>query len=146
MRPTWTAWVHVTSKRRAVLSLYLLRWALSVFHDAPPLDCRQVGFMPAPAAKILWQTKSEQEWNSLYIRWLARWDGHGYIQGEFDQIRPGIKMVERAEKWLEEADEFGMIMMSIGELPFQWSVSRITADCCDIVNATDCPLPTFAVH
>ncbi|RAH67251.1 Zn(II)2Cys6 transcription factor domain-containing protein [Aspergillus aculeatinus CBS 121060] len=127
MRPTWTAWVHVTSKRRAVLSLYLLRWALSVFHDAPPLDCRQVGFMPAPAAKILWQAKSEPEWNSLYIRWLARWDGHGYIQGEFDQIRPGIKMAERAEKWLEEADEFGMIMMSI-------------------VNATDCPLPTFAVH
>ncbi|OJJ97799.1 hypothetical protein ASPACDRAFT_45097 [Aspergillus aculeatus ATCC 16872] len=127
MRPTWTAWVHVTSKRRAVLSLYLLHWALSVFHNAPPLDCRQVGFMPAPAAKILWQAKSEQEWNSLYIRWLARWDGHGYIQGEFDQIRPGIKMEERAEKWLEEADEFGMIMMSI-------------------VNATDCPLPTFAGH
>ncbi|PYI27965.1 hypothetical protein BP00DRAFT_352283, partial [Aspergillus indologenus CBS 114.80] len=118
MRPTWTAWVHVTSKRRAVLSLYLLRWALSVFHNAPPLDCREVGFMPAPAAKILWQAKSEQEWNSLYIRWLARWDGHGYIQGEFDRIRPGIKMEERAEKWLEEADEFGMIMMSIGELPF----------------------------
>ncbi|KAL4733633.1 hypothetical protein BDV11DRAFT_213617 [Aspergillus similis] len=127
MRPSWTAWVHVTSKRRAVLSLYLLRWALSVFHNAPLLNCREVGFMPAPAAKILWQAKSEQEWNSLYIRWLARWDGHGYLQGEFDRIRPGIKMEDRAEKWLEEADEFGMIMMSI-------------------VNATDCPSPTFAVH
>lgn len=72
--------------------------------------------MPAPAAKALWQAQSEKEWDSLYIRWLARWDGHGYLQGEFDRIRPGIGMEERAEKWLEEADEFGLIMMSIGRL------------------------------
>lgn len=70
--------------------------------------------MPAPAAKTLWQAQSELEWNALYIRWLARWDGHGYLQGEFDRIRPGIRMEDRAEKWLEEADEFGLIMMSIG--------------------------------
>ncbi|KAL4908354.1 hypothetical protein BDW74DRAFT_175043 [Aspergillus multicolor] len=113
MRPDWSAWVHVTSKRRAVLSLYLIHWAYAVFHGIPSFNCRELAFMPAPAAKILWQAQSEQEWNSLYIKWLARWDGHGYIQGEYDQIRPGIKMQPRAEKWLEEADEFGMIMISI---------------------------------
>ncbi|KAL4780575.1 hypothetical protein BJX76DRAFT_337562 [Aspergillus varians] len=114
MRPTWAAWVHVTSKRRAMLSLYLIHWAYAVFHNVPPsFNCRDLGFMPAPAAKVLWHAQSEQEWNSLYIKWLARWDGQGYIQSEFDQIRPGIKMEPRAEKWLEETDEFGMVMMSI---------------------------------
>ncbi|KAL2813047.1 hypothetical protein BDW59DRAFT_35202 [Aspergillus cavernicola] len=125
MRPTWSAWVHVTAKRRAVLALYLLRFAYSVFHNVPPFNCRELGFMPAPAARVLWHAQTEQEWNSLYIKWLARWSGHVYIQGEFDRIQPGIKMEDRAEKWLEETDEFGMIMMSI-------------------VNATDYRYPVFS--
>ncbi|KAL4964999.1 Zn(II)2Cys6 transcription factor domain-containing protein [Aspergillus stella-maris] len=124
VRPTWEAWVHVTSKRRSVLALYLIHWAYAVFHNIPPFNCRELGFMPGPAAKILWQAQSEQEWSSLYIKWLARWDGHGYLQGEFDQIQGGILMPPRAEKWLEETDEFGMIMMSI-------------------VNATDYHGPAF---
>ncbi|KAL2840550.1 hypothetical protein BJY01DRAFT_17217 [Aspergillus pseudoustus] len=113
MRPAWSTWVHVTSKRRALLALYQLQWAYSVYHDIPSYECRELGFMPAPAAKILWLAQTEQEWNSLYIKWLARWSGEGYLQWEFDRIRPGIKMEDRAEKWLEETDEFGMIMMSI---------------------------------
>ncbi|KAL4881923.1 hypothetical protein BJY04DRAFT_187669 [Aspergillus karnatakaensis] len=113
MRPTWAAWIHVTSKRRAVLALHLLQWAYAIFHNTPSLNTREVGFMPAPAAKILWQAQTEQEWNSLYIKWLARWDGRGYLQGEFEHIPTGIKMDPRTEKWLEETDEFGMIMMSI---------------------------------
>ncbi|KAL3455189.1 hypothetical protein BJX64DRAFT_297910 [Aspergillus heterothallicus] len=115
MRPTWSAWVHVTSKRRALLALYQLQWAYSVYHDIPSYECRELGFMPAPAAKILWLAQTEQEWNSHYIKWLAGWSGEGYLQWEFDRIRPGIKMEDRAEKWLEETDEFGMIMMSIDQ-------------------------------
>ncbi|KAL5337898.1 hypothetical protein BJX70DRAFT_367990 [Aspergillus crustosus] len=113
MRPSWAAWVHVTSKRRAVLALYLLHWAYAIFHNVPSLDCHELGFIPAPAAKILWHAQTEQEWNLHYIKWLARWDGQGYLQGEFDRIQPGIKMDERAERWLEETDEFGMIMIAI---------------------------------
>lgn len=52
IRPTWTSWVHVTSKRRAVLALYLLQWAYAVFHNTPPFNCRELAFMPAPAPKI----------------------------------------------------------------------------------------------
>ncbi|KAK2760402.1 hypothetical protein FQN54_002472 [Arachnomyces sp. PD_36] len=113
IRPSWTAWVHVTSKRRAILSLFIIHWAYSVFHDSQGFDCRDLAFMPAPAAKVLWQAGTEEEWNTLYIRWLARWDGRGFLQGEFDKIQPGIVMQPRAEKWLEETDEFGYIMISI---------------------------------
>jgi hypothetical protein len=68
MLPTWSTWVHVTSKRRALLALYQLQWAYSVFHDIPSYECRELGFMPAPAAKILWLAQSEQEWNAHYIK------------------------------------------------------------------------------
>jgi hypothetical protein len=114
-RPSWDTWIHVTSKRRAILSLYLLRWAYSSFHGVQSFDCRDLSFMPAPAAKVLWQAGTEEEWNTLYIRWLARWDGQVYLQGEFDKIKPGVLMEHRAEKWLEETDEFGLIMMSISK-------------------------------
>ncbi|KAL4867744.1 hypothetical protein BDV12DRAFT_186434 [Aspergillus spectabilis] len=82
--------------------------AYAVFHNVQSFNCRELGFMPAPAAKILWQAQTKHEWNSLYIKWSARWDGHG--------------MDARAERWLEETDEFGMIMISIGECHFALSM------------------------
>ncbi|KAJ5087576.1 hypothetical protein N7456_011192 [Penicillium angulare] len=112
-RPSWEAWVHVTSKRRAILTLYLLHWAYSVLHKVPCFDCRDLGFMPAPAPKVLWQAHTEQEWNTKYIHWLARWSGQIYLQAEFGHILPGAVLSTRAEKWLGEADEFGFIMASI---------------------------------
>jgi len=39
--------------------------------------------MPAPAAKMLWQVSHKDEWEALYNRWLARWEGNGYLQQEF---------------------------------------------------------------
>ncbi|PYH95891.1 hypothetical protein BO71DRAFT_482524 [Aspergillus ellipticus CBS 707.79] len=126
MRPSWDQWVHVTSKRRAVLALYLLHWAYSVLYRVPCFDCRDLGFMPAPAAKRLWQARTEQEWNKGYIQWLARWSGRGYVQGELGGIRPGVGIDRRAERWLEETDEFGFLMMAI-------------------VNATDYDPPSLKV-
>ncbi|KAL2869847.1 Zn(II)2Cys6 transcription factor domain-containing protein [Aspergillus lucknowensis] len=140
-RPTWACWVHVTSKRRAVLALYLLHWAYAVFHNMPAFNCRELGFMPAPAAKILWHAQNEQEWNAHYIKWLARWGGEGYIQWEFERIRPGIKMEGRAEKWLEETDEFGMIMMSIGEFS---AVEPVGSGLTTPANATEHRVLPFA--
>ncbi|PYI12199.1 hypothetical protein BO78DRAFT_441337 [Aspergillus sclerotiicarbonarius CBS 121057] len=112
-RPCWEAWVRVTSKRRAVLALYLLHWAYSVLHKVPCFDCKDLGFMPAPAPKALWEARSEQEWNTRYIHWLARWSGQMYLQAEFGKIPLGPTLNPRAEKWLGEADEFGFLMVSI---------------------------------
>jgi hypothetical protein len=111
--PTWQAWIHVTSKRRSVLSLYLLHWAYAVYHKIPSFNCKELGFIPAPAAKVLWHARSETEWHSLYIRWLARWDGRAYMQREFGEVQLGVAMDSRTERWLEETDEFGFIMISI---------------------------------
>jgi hypothetical protein len=114
-RPSWEAWLHITTKRRAVLTLYLIHWSYSVYHSLPSFDCRDLGFMPAPSAKYLWQASDRKQWEALYNRWLAQWDESDYYQWEFFDIPPGVRMTDRAEMWLEDADEFGMIFIAIGE-------------------------------
>ncbi|KAJ5853157.1 hypothetical protein N7534_005700 [Penicillium rubens] len=73
----------------------------------------ELGLMPAPAPKALWQAQTEQEWNTKYVHWLSQWSGQIYRQAEFDHIQSGAVLSPRAEKWLGEADEFGFFMVSI---------------------------------
>lgn len=113
-RLDWKAWVYITARRRAVLALYLLHWAYSMYHGVQSFDCRELAFMPAPSAKVLWQARTEKEWHALYSRWLERWKGRLFLQGEFEKVSNGIVLGERAERWLQEADEFGFIMIAIG--------------------------------
>lgn len=128
-RPSWEEWVYVTSKRRAILALYLLHWAYSVLNKVPGFDCRELGFMPAPAPKALWQAHTEQEWNTKYVHWLSRWSGQIYLQAEFGHIQPGAVLNHRAEKWLGEADEFGFIMASIRK-SFDYLFQMNSAEMC----------------
>lgn len=114
-RPTFEGWVHITTKRRAVLTLYLIHWSYSVYHCLPSFDCKELGFMPAPCAGYLWRETNKSRWEGLYTRWLAQWDGDDFYQWEFYSIDEGVRMGSRAEKWLEDADEFAMIFMAIGK-------------------------------
>ncbi|KAK9342922.1 hypothetical protein V1522DRAFT_372421 [Lipomyces starkeyi] len=113
VRPSWESWVHFTSKRRTLLALYLLHWSYGLLNSIPSFDCHELVFMPAPAAKSLWQISRKEEWEPLYDRWLIRWEGGAYIQQEFWEIEPGLMINSRTQKWLEEADEFGLMLMSL---------------------------------
>jgi hypothetical protein len=115
VRPSWQAWVHVTSKRRAVFSLYLLHWSYAVYHDLPSFECSQLGFMPAPAPKFLWQSSSQAEWQDMYNRWAAQWEGIPYMMYEFAGVQAGTSLDRRTEIWLEDADELGIMFFSIGK-------------------------------
>lgn len=113
-RPSWETWVHITAKRRAVLTLYLLHWSYSVYHGLPSFECSQLGFMPAPAPKFLWQAESRQKWEDMYTRWLAQWADSPYMMYEFAAIQVGATLERRSEIWLEDADEMGILFFSIG--------------------------------
>ncbi|KAF2195796.1 hypothetical protein K469DRAFT_544822 [Zopfia rhizophila CBS 207.26] len=113
-RPSWESWVHVTAKRRAVFSLYLLHWSYSVYHGFPSFECSQLGFMPAPAPKYLWQAETREKWEDLYNRWLAQWGESPYMMREFAGIQAGPVLERRTELWLEDADELGILFFSIG--------------------------------
>jgi hypothetical protein len=114
VRPSWQAWVHVTAKRRAVFSLYLLHWSYAVYHDLPSFQCSDLGFMPAPAPKFLWQCSSQAEWQDMYNRWMAQWENVPYMMYEFAGVQAGTSLDRRTEIWLEDADELGILFFSIG--------------------------------
>lgn len=115
-RPTWECWVHVTAKRRAVLSSYLLHWSYSVYHGLESFACSQLGFMPAPAPKYLWHAACEERWADLYDRWLAAWEDCPYTMRDFAAIQAGTSLDGRAEAWLEETDELGILFFTIGSI------------------------------
>ncbi|KAF2001378.1 hypothetical protein P154DRAFT_168870 [Amniculicola lignicola CBS 123094] len=112
-RPSWESWIHITAKRRAVFSLYLLHWSYSVYHCLPSFECRQLGFLPAPAPKFLWQAPTRAKWEQLYSRWLAQWKDSPYMMREFSAIQAGTALERRTEIWLEDADELGVLFFSI---------------------------------
>jgi hypothetical protein len=119
-RPDWASWVHISSKRRSVLALYLLHWAYSVYHSLPSYDCRDLGMMPALAARYLWQADNQEQWKQLYLKWLVMWEGKQYMQWEFFTVNPGVTLDRRSELWLEDADEYGIMFMGISKSGALW--------------------------
>ncbi|KAL2829525.1 hypothetical protein BDW59DRAFT_170537 [Aspergillus cavernicola] len=115
VRPVWEAWINITSRPRAVFALYLVHWSLSAYHALPSFNCRELKCMPAPAPKLLWHAKDREEWEPHYNRWLVEWGQNEYLHGEVSELRLGISLDIRFEKWLEETDEFGMLLMALAE-------------------------------
>ncbi|KAI0554071.1 hypothetical protein F4679DRAFT_529369 [Xylaria curta] len=111
--PPWRIWAHIEAKRRTVVSIYFFHWAYSAYHGQRHFNCLQLGRMLAPGPKWLWQARDEKTWTNLYGRWLAQWDGRELIQAEFFLVENGPVMDPRVEMWLEDADELGILMMSI---------------------------------
>ena len=71
--------------------------------------------MPTPAPKILWQAEYEETWAERYSHWLEYWrDGGPHRVEELMAIGPEIEIDARSRRWLEEADEFGLLLMSEG--------------------------------
>lgn len=120
---SWQSWVHVSSKRRCLVSLFLLHRSYSTWAGIPRYPCSAMTIIPAPAAKFLWDASTPEQWEPLYNKWLAKWDGQCFLQSEFQKVGNGIVMNRRAEMWLEEADEFGLLIMAMSKFAFLY-ISR----------------------
>ncbi|KAI1814244.1 hypothetical protein GGS20DRAFT_430365 [Poronia punctata] len=81
--PPWRVWAHIEAKRRTLVCIYFLHWSYSVAHETRHFNCLQLGKLLAPGPKYLWQANDELVWKRL------------------------------VEMWLEDADELGVLMMSI---------------------------------
>lgn len=113
--PSWSEYRWMAAKRRTILASHMLMWAWSLMHRYPPFVCREVSFMPSPAPKILWQASSSG-WHAVYSHWLERWqDGGPHCLEELTVAEPDIFLDARTQRWLEEADEFGLLLMSQGQ-------------------------------
>lgn len=98
------------------MALYCFEWMYARLNALPTYPCTEIGFMPGPAGKSTWGARSRDEWECAYGRWLGRWaEGGFYTIKELANVRPGPEIDARTELWLEEADEFGMMYMSLGK-------------------------------
>ena len=75
--------------------------------------CAEADFVPAPASKALWILHSQDKWEIAYDRWLGRWAGLGIYTLEVLQKVQGPDLDLRSEMWVEEADEFGIMIMAL---------------------------------
>ncbi|KAL5338197.1 hypothetical protein BJX70DRAFT_398912 [Aspergillus crustosus] len=110
--PPWKEWAFVAAKHRTMLGLHHLDFVWSLYRGYPMLHCFELGPLPAPVAGYLWQAADEQSWTHLYGEWRAQWKDGGYIMSELFRIQAGDALEPRAERWLAETDEFGMMLMA----------------------------------
>ncbi|KAH8886336.1 hypothetical protein GQ53DRAFT_827992 [Thozetella sp. PMI_491] len=118
--PRWRDWAMVSAKRRTILALHHLEWAWSLRHGYPILTCLELGPLPAPAARYLWEEGDERSWEHQYNEWLRLWRGGSYRMEEFFQLNAGDSanpLDERSEMWLADADGFGVMLMAEGIAP-----------------------------
>ncbi|KAK7962917.1 uncharacterized protein PG986_003742, partial [Apiospora aurea] len=112
-RPSWRSWAAASAKRRTILAMHHLEWAWSLQAGYPVLTCFELAAVPAPAAGHLWRETNETRWESLYDDWLRLWKRNGgYKIGELFNLQAEGSLDRRSEKWLAEADEFGVMLMA----------------------------------
>ncbi|KAK8071619.1 C6 finger-containing protein [Apiospora saccharicola] len=111
--PRWQDWAAVSAKRRIILAMHHLEWSWSLRHGYPILTCFELAVVPAPSAGHLWRETDETTWSALYSDWLRHWkDGGVYKIGEFFNVEAEGRLDARSERWLSEADEYGMMLMA----------------------------------
>lgn len=116
IRPSWEEWVLVGCKRRTIMALYCFEWIYAMLYGLPTFPCTDLGFIPSPAGKVLWNARTKEEWEAAYDRWLGRWAGVDvHTLEDLAKIQPGPEIDARTEMWLEEADEFGVMYMALGK-------------------------------
>lgn len=113
-RPRWEDWITVSAKRRSNLALYCFDCVFTTANNLPTFPCDELIILPAPESKALWQSPSEEQWQTAYKLWLARWDTGAFTMGELMRKPRGASIADkRKQMWLSEVDEFGMMMMVV---------------------------------
>lgn len=119
VRPRWEAWIATEAKRRALFTMYLFDNVLSDHEGLPTFLGTELRGLPAPAGKALWAARTRREWEACYNVFLAEWPEGGLLIDElwampanFDEAAVA-KRRSRVDQWLEDVDEFGMMIYSV---------------------------------
>uniref|UniRef100_A0A8H7KDX4 Zn(2)-C6 fungal-type domain-containing protein n=1 Tax=Bionectria ochroleuca TaxID=29856 RepID=A0A8H7KDX4_BIOOC len=114
-RPPWQQWLQVSCKRRSLICLYCFEWMNAMLNNFQSFPCTNAEYMPTPAGKVLWEITAQEKWEVAYDRWLGRWAGLDvFTLGDLENMMPGPTLDLRSEMWLEEADELGILLMTLG--------------------------------
>ena len=113
-RPSWEEWIRASAKRRTIVVLYCFDCVYTTMNGLPMYQCDELRYFPAPAGKLLWQASPREQWERTYNRWLVRWQDRPSLLGDLMICRRrSVEESERLQKWIEEVDEFGMMLMIV---------------------------------
>lgn len=115
-RPSWESWIVVSAKRRAVFAFYLLTSVYNADNYVPNFLAEELREVYVPDAKRLWEARDRNEWEREYKPYLSEWEEGGLmVISELWQspATGSAKRRERIDRWVQSADEFGMMLFAV---------------------------------
>lgn len=114
-RPRWESWVVASAKRRTIYTMYLFTNVYNTQVGLPNFVAEELRGTIVPESKALWQASSRVDWEKEYNRHLSRWeDGMLEISELWKSSATGSDARrERIERWLQSADEFGVMLFGV---------------------------------
>jgi hypothetical protein len=118
-RPKWEEWIVTEAKRRTLYVMYLFDDVISKQEGIPTFLGIELAGLPAPGSKSLWTANARHEWQKRYNLHLADWPDGGLCIDELWAIPIELgeedvaKRRLRVEQWLEDLDEFGMMIYAV---------------------------------
>lgn len=101
--------------------MYMFDNVFNAMNGIPSFVGEELGDLPAPVGKVLWEARDRGNWERGYNAFLARWDGGGLRLGELwprieeDEIGDGGdgERKDRVERWVGDVDEFGVMLYAV---------------------------------
>ncbi|KAJ7157851.1 C6 finger domain protein [Mycena crocata] len=119
IRPTWESWIMAEAKRRTLYTMYMFDNVFNFSQNTDSYTATELGKLPLPSNKTLWAASTKDEWESEYERHVAAWPS-SIPRLEDLWPHPVIAVAqdrrERADRWLESVDEFGMFMFAVSSI------------------------------
>ncbi|KAJ5452491.1 hypothetical protein N7445_000674 [Penicillium cf. griseofulvum] len=114
-RPNWESWIVASAKRRTLFTMYIFTNVYNTQLGLPNFVAEELRGTMAPESKILWEASNRAVWEREYNRHLSRWeDGMLKISELWKSAETGTDARrERIERWLQSADEFGMMFFAV---------------------------------
>ncbi|KAJ5773679.1 hypothetical protein N7457_008575 [Penicillium paradoxum] len=114
-RPRWESWIVASAKRRTLFTMYLFTNVYNTQVGLPNFVAEELRGVMVPESKILWRASSRTDWEREYNRHLSRWeDGMLEISELWKSSDTGTDAQrERIERWLQSADEFGVMLFAV---------------------------------
>ncbi|KAL2849673.1 hypothetical protein BJX68DRAFT_266988 [Aspergillus pseudodeflectus] len=106
----------VSAKLRAIHSLHHLDFVWSVLRGYLILICWELGPLPAPPPRYLWEVGYEEAWKRMFARFLQQWMYGPCLMSEMFAMNGEAPLEPRPERWRAKADEFGMMLMAEGTI------------------------------
>ncbi|KAJ9306528.1 hypothetical protein DTO217A2_3880 [Paecilomyces variotii] len=113
-RPSWESWIVASAKRRVIFASYLFNNVFNSTNQVPVYLAEELGDLPVPGSKLLWEAKDRVTWEKEYDRHLSLWEDGDLRTFELwrspETGSPNRR--KRIHQWLRSVDEFGMMLFA----------------------------------